>query len=77
MTHKTTANQPEPVRQRIYGSTPVEPIEGAANQPELLPQTKVHGQRRTPTVRVRARDTDQEMVINQADFDDALHELIR
>ena len=69
-----TGNQPQVGQQKIYGSVPNKPIEGAANQPEVLPHVKVHGQRRTATVRVRAKDTDQEMVINQADFDSDRHE---
>ena len=75
MTHKLTGNQPQNVRQRIYGSTPVEPLADApSDQPRVLQHTKVHGQRKTVTVRVRAKDTNQEMIITKADFDETLHE---
>jgi len=73
---KPTSNQPQNVRQRIYGSQPVEPLKTPSDQPEVLPHTKVHGQRQTATVRVRAIGGDQEMVINQADYDETLHERI-
>lgn len=73
---KITSSQPEPVKQRIYGSTPVEPLAGASNQPEVLPHTKVHGGKRTPTIRVRLKSggDDRELIVNVADFDAAMHE---
>ena len=75
MTHKLSGNQPQNVRQRIYGSTPVEPLEDApSDQPIVLQHTRVHGQRQTATVRVRVKGGDQEMIINQADFDSGRHE---
>ncbi|MCZ6818532.1 MAG: hypothetical protein O7G31_03480 [Calditrichaeota bacterium] len=68
--HKLTGNQPEPVKQRIYGSRPVELI-GESNQPEVLPHTKVYGGKRIPTIRVQLNDSDddRELLINQKDFD--------
>ena len=68
--HKLTGNQPEPVKQRIYGSMPVESI-GESNQPEVLPHTKVYGGKRIPTIRVKLKDSDyaRELLINQKDFD--------
>lgn len=74
MTHKITGNQPQNVRQRIYGSQPVESLDAPSDQPQVLPHTKVHGQRKMVTLRVRAKGTDQEMLINQADFDSDRHE---
>ena len=71
---KPTSNQPQVSNQRIYGSQPVVPLKTPSDQPEVLPHTKVHGQRQTATVRVRAKDTDQEIVINEADFDSDRHE---
>lgn len=68
-----TSTQPQPVRQRIYGSVPVEPIAGA-NQPEVLAHTKVYGNKRPPTVRVTLKDNGKELIINQSDFDPAKHE---
>ena len=72
--HKLTGNQPEPVKQRIYGSRPVEPI-GESNQPEVLPHTKVYGGKRIPTIRVRLKDSDDDRVllVNAQDFDPAKH----
>ncbi len=73
--HKVTGNQPEPVKQRIYGSQKVEPIEDApSDQPRVLPNTRVHGQRSCPTIHVRSLDNDAEMVINENDFDPDRHE---
>ena len=68
--HKLTGNQPEPVKQRIYGSRPVEPLAGASNQPEVIP-VKVYGGKRIPTIKVRLRDSDdqREMLVNEKDFD--------
>ena len=68
--HKLTASQPEPVKQRIYGSRPVESI-GESNQPEVLPHTKVYGVKRIPTIRVKLKDSDddREILVNQRDFD--------
>lgn len=73
---KVTSAQPEPVRQRIYGSTKVEPLHGVSNQPEVLPHTKVYGQRLTATVRVKLKvsDDDREMIIGEKDFDPDRHE---
>ena len=72
--HKLTGNQPEPVKQRIYGSRPVESI-GESNQPEVLPHTKVYGGKKIPTIRVRLRDSDddREILVNAQDFDPAKH----
>ena len=70
--HKLTGNQPEPVKQRIYGSTPVEPID-SANQPEVLSNTKVYGGKQTPTVRVKLKDGGKELIINEQDFDPDRH----
>ena len=72
--HKLTGNQPEPVRQRIYGSRPVEPI-GESNQPTVLPNTKVYGGKRIPTIRVKLKSgsDDRVLIINQRDFDGDRH----
>ena len=72
--HKLTGNQPEPVKQRIYGSRPVESI-GESNQPEVLPHTKVYGGKRIPTIRVQLQgsDDDREILVNAQDFDPAKH----
>ena len=72
--HKITGNQPQPVRQRIYGSVPVAPLEGASNQPEVLSHTKVYGNKHPSTVRVTLKDSGKELTINQSDFDPAMHE---
>ena len=72
--NRPTSTQPEPVRQRIYGSVPVEPLAGASNQPEVLAHTKVYGNKHPPTVRVTLKDGDKELIINQRDFDPAKHE---
>ena len=75
MTHRLTGNQPEPVKQRIYGSVLVKPLDGAANQPQVLPNTKVYGARKLPTVRVNLKGgTEKELIINAADFDESIHE---
>lgn len=71
--HKITGNQPQPVRQRIYGSVPVVPLD-SANQPEVLAHTKVYGNKHPSTVRVTLKDGGEEMVINETDFDPAKHE---
>lgn len=73
---RVTSTQPEPVKQRIYGSTPVEPLGGASNQPQVLPHTKVYGQRKIARVRVKLKDRDdgRELVIDEKDFDPARHE---
>ena len=70
--HKLTGNQPQPVKQRIYGSVPVAPLEGASNQPEVLSHTKVYGNKHHSTVRVTSKGGD-EMIINESDFDSAKH----
>ena len=70
---KVTGNQPQPVRQRIYGSVPVAPLE-SANQPEVLAHTKVYGNRHPSTVRVTLKDGGKELTINQSDFDPATHD---
>lgn len=72
--HKITGNQPQPVRQRIYGSVPVEPMAGASNQPEVLSHTKVYGGKQLPTVRVTLKDNGKELIINQTDFDENKHD---
>ena len=72
--NRVTGNQPEPVKQRIYGSVPVEPLAGASNQPEVLAHTKVHGNKHPPTVRVTLKDGGKELIINQSEFDPAKHE---
>ena len=71
--HKVTGNQPEPVRQRIYGSVPVVPLD-SANQPEVLSHTKVYGNRHPSTVRVTLKDSGKELIINQSDFDENKHD---
>lgn len=71
---KITGNQPQPVRQRIYGSVPVVPLEGASNQPEVLSHTKVYGNRHPSTVRVTLKDGGKELIINQSDFDENKHD---
>ena len=68
-----TGNQPQPIRQRIYGSVPVAPLEGASNQPEVLSHTKVYGGKQTPTVRVKLNDGGKELTVNESDFDPAMH----
>ena len=70
---KVTGNQPQPVRQRIYGSVPVVPLD-SANQPEVLSHTKVYGNRHPSTVRVTLNDGGKELTINQSDFDENKHE---
>lgn len=72
---KITSTQPEPAKIRVYGSTPVEPLAGASNQPQVLPHTKVHGVKATRTVRVKLKGAKdgREMVIAAADFDPAKH----
>ena len=72
--HKLTASQPEPVKQRIYGSRPVESI-GEPNQPQVLPHTKVYGGKRIPTIRVQLKDSDDDrvLIINEQGFDPAKH----
>ena len=72
--HKITGNQPQPVKQRIYGSVPVAPLEGASNQPEVLAHTKVYGNKHPSTVRVTLKDGGKELTINQSDFDPAKHD---
>ncbi len=78
MTHRLTSTQPGPVRQKIYGSVPNRPLGGPSDQPEALPHTKVYGQKRIPTVRVRLKGSadDRELVISEDDFNPDLHELV-
>ena len=72
--NRATSTQPEPVKQRIYGSVPVEPLAGASNQPEVLANTKVYGNKHPPTVQVKFKDGSKELTINESDFDPAKHE---
>jgi len=72
--HKLTGSQPQPVRQRIYGSVPVSPLEGASNQPRVLHHAHPYGVKVIPTIRVTSKGGD-EMIINQTDFDSAKHRL--
>lgn len=68
-----TSTQPQLVKgQRIYGSTPVKPID-SANQPEVLSNTKVYGQRQTATIRVKLKAGGKTVIINAADFDETQH----
>lgn len=78
MTKRITGSQPEPVRQRIYGSLPVEPLGGPSDQPEVLPHTKVYGVKQVPTVKVTLKDGDPERTLRicESDFDDAVHERV-
>ena len=74
MNHKVTGTQPEPVKQKIYGSGPVKPLDAPSDQPKVLPHIKVYGGKKPVTVRVRIRASDRDAIINEADFDDAVHE---
>lgn len=70
-----TSTQPEPAKTRIYGSTPVAPIDGASNQPTPLPNTRVYGGKKVRQIRVRlkaSRDK-KEFLIPFADFDPTKH----
>ena len=72
---KVTSTQPGPVKgQRIYGSQPVKPLDGASNQPSPLPNVTVHGVKKSTMIRVRIKASDSETVIRVDDFDPALHE---
>lgn len=72
--HRVTSNQPEPVKMRIYGSRKVTPLD-SANQPEVLPHTKVYGGKRIPTIRVKLKDSDDDrvLIINEKEFDAERH----
>ena len=72
--HRITSTQPQVTDQKIYGSVPNKPMEGAANQPEVLPNTTVHGIRKNPTINVRLKASDTEAVINAEDYDADRHE---
>ena len=73
--HKVTGNQPQPVRQRIYGSVPVAPLEGASNQPDVLSHVKPYGVKVIPTIRVTPKGGGgEEMIINESSYDSAKHD---
>ena len=79
MKHRITSSQPEPVRQKIYSAgVPVRPLDGPSDQPDVVAGTKVYGQRKTPTVRIRLRNSDDErvLVIAASEFDPERHERI-
>ena len=66
-----TSNQPQvDATLRIYGSRKVIPLD-SANQPEVIP-TKTYGSKVLPTVKVRLKnsDDDLEIIVNERDFDD-------
>ncbi len=58
---------------RIYGSRKVIPLD-SANQPEVLANTKVYGNKHPPTVRVTLKDGGKEITVNENDFNPAKHE---
>lgn len=71
-----TSTQPEPAKTRIYGGgKKPKAIDGASNQPEVLPHIKVYGSKKTRQIRVRrkADKSKTEMLIPFADFDPAKH----
>ena len=72
---KVTSTQPQPVKQRIYGSTPVEPLAGASNQPDVVAGTKSYNSKVLPTTRVtRKGDKDERVLtINASDLDPDQH----
>lgn len=78
MAHKLTSTQPEPARTRIYGSTKVKAMK-SSNQPQPLPNTKVHGNKATRQIRVRlkAAKDKREMLIRSEDFNPAIHAVVK
>ena len=55
----------------IYGSKKVIPLD-SANQPEVIPN-KVYGAKALPTIRVKPKGSDKEVLINTEDFDPDHH----
>lgn len=83
MKKSATPNQPEVTDQRIYGGgKKVEPLDAGtreSRQPKVLPNTKVHGVRKTPTIRVKVKgSTDRRpMIIPMADYDPIKHAVVK
>ncbi len=71
--NRATSTQPgvDPTL-RIYGSRKVIPLD-SSNQPEVLANTKVYGNKHLPTVQVKFKDGSKELTINENDFDADRH----
>ena len=70
-----TSPQPQVGQHRIHGSTPVKPLDGAANQSQVIP-SKVYGGKVLSIigVRLKSSDNDRELIVNESDFDPDRHE---
>lgn len=68
-----TSTQPQIALTRIYGSTPVIPLD-SSNQPQVIPN-KVHGVKLTRQVRVRLKASvdKKSFLVRFADFDPVKH----
>ncbi len=74
-----TSTQPEVAKSAIYGGgRKPTPIRGASNQPTPLPHTKVHGVKKTRTIRVRLKASKDRrvLIIPFADFNPAIHRAV-
>ena len=75
-----TGNQPQIVDSKIYGSAPVMPYDGGhryTRQPQITGY-KIYSSKKLPVVLVRltnAEASDEPFIINESDFDEAMHEL--
>ena len=76
---RVTSSQPQVGDSKIYSGNPIAPYEGGARHTRQPPITgyKIYSSKPLPVVQVRFVGADAEpFVINEADFDDALHELV-
>lgn len=76
-----TSSQPQITDSKIYTGGPIKPYEGGQRHTRQPPEThyKIYSSKPLPTVQVRFvnADADSEpFVINEADFDDAVHVLV-
>jgi hypothetical protein len=80
MKSRATSTQPEVTDTRIYGSSPVLPLETptSTSQPEVLAHTRVHGGKRNRQIRVRLKGSKNKggFLIRQSDFDPKKHEKV-
>ena len=64
MKTRITSTQPEPARTKIYGGgRKPKAIQGASNQPQPLPHTKVYGGKKTPQIRVRLKASKDKRIL--------------
>ena len=72
-----TSSQPQITDSKIYTGNPIAPYAGGARHTRQPPDTKykIYGAKPVPTVAVRFADSEDgdQVIINEADFDESVH----